>query len=65
MCSFEFQSCQETAPGRCSCAAVAYLTYAYIWRGRGLEVQTLLLLPSQSELLGWQGCDEARIKNGI
>lgn len=41
MCSFEFQSCQET--------------YAYIWRGRELEMGNLLLFPSQSELFGWQG----------
>lgn len=43
---------------RCSSAAVAYLAYAYLWK-----VAALLLLPGQSELLGWQGWDGARMKN--
>lgn len=36
MCSLGFKYCQETASGGCSCATVAYLAYAYFWRGRGL-----------------------------
>lgn len=35
MCFFEFQYSQDTAPGRRSCAAVAHLAGAHVWRGRG------------------------------